>query len=340
MGVNIRDIAKASGVSTATVSRVISGKDGVGEKTQKHVRAVIVEMGYRPNISARGLARRKIGNIGIVSSRESHIVFGNPFFSTILDGVSKVLDQNDYNMIPSFTLSQQQRLLDTNSVDGILLFAARTGDQILDWLDTSKLPTVVVGSYLDQAPFPCVRPNDEQGIYEAVKYLVKYGHEEIVLVNGPYSSIKSIRCEEGFLKAMQDEGLEVSSKSIIESKEYDMFASYLALDKYFSINNNPGTAMVCSSDYLALGVLKAAVKHGIDVPKEMSVIGFGNVPLAQFSQPELTTMHTDLSGIGMQAAKMLASLIEGKKIRKTERVFPMQLVERKSVSVLLNKNGR
>lgn len=330
MSINIRDIAKASGVSIATVSRVISGKPGVGEETIERVRSVIEELGYRPNISARGLAKRSTGNIGIVSPRESGIVLGNPFFSSILDGVSGVLDRLDYNMLLSFTLTQQQRLLETHSVDGIIIMAARKDDIIMDWLrDTPKIPKVIIGSYWDDT-LPYVRPNDEQGIYTAVKHLINYGHREIVLVNGPYSSRKSVRCEEGFLKAMEEAGLEVDKESIIVSKEYDMSSACFELDQYLSNHSIP-TAIVCASDYLALGVLKAAEKHGINVPHDLSVIGFGDVPSAKFSKPELTTMHTNLPEIGKQAAVMLTSLIQGKKIRITEKVFSMELVERMSV---------
>ncbi|QBP43191.1 LacI family DNA-binding transcriptional regulator [Paenisporosarcina antarctica] len=332
MSVNIRDIAIAANVSTATVSRVISGKPGVGEETIKYVQSIIENMGYRPNISARSLASNKTGNIGIVSSRTSDIVIGNPFFSTILDGVSNVLDSQNFNMSHSFTLSQQKRLFDTHSVDGIIVLAARKGDKLLDWLYTTNIPTVIIGSFLEDSPFPTVRPNDEQGVFDAVKHLISYGHREIVLVNGPESSIKSQRCREGFLKAMEEEGITVGNTSIIEAKEYTMFSSFEACENYFSNNTTPCTAMVCSSDFLAIGVLKAAVKNNISVPNDLSVIGFGNVPLTEFTNPELTTMHTDLKSIGKEAAKILISLIEGKTIRKKERVYPMQLVQRNSVS--------
>jgi LacI family transcriptional regulator len=336
MSVNINDIAKAAGVSTATVSRVISGKPGVGPDTIIHVQSIIENMGYRPNISARGLASRKTGNIGIVSSRTSNIVFGNPFFSTILDGVSSILDEMNFNIIQSFTPSQQQRLIETHSVDGVILFAARIGDSVLEWLEQSKLPTVVVGSNLEDSPFPSVRPNDERGIYDAVKYLIDCGHRDIVLVNGPMTSMKSKRCSEGFLLAMKDAGIPVGDQSIFELKEYNSIDSFLYCDHYFSTHLRRCTAMVCSSDYLALGVLKAAKKNNISVPTELSIIGFGNVPLTEYSDPELTTMHTDLVGVGMEAAKVLISLINGKTIRKKERVYSMEIIERESVSKLVD----
>ncbi|SFR00457.1 LacI family DNA-binding transcriptional regulator [Desulfoscipio geothermicus] len=334
MGVNIKDIAKAAGVSTATVSRVISGKPGVGEETKKKIKQIIEEMGYRPNLGARGLAKRRTGNIGIVSPRQSNIVLGNPFFISILEGVSHVLDQHDYNMVLSFTLSQQKRLLETHSVDGILLFAARIGDPVLEWLDASKLPTVVIGSYQDENAYPSVRPDDEGGIYQAVKYLIAKGHTRICFVNGPLSSIKSIRCRNGYLKAMEEEKLEVTSEQIIEVPEYDVLVSLKTMNRLFKEGKFQSTAVVCASDYLALGVMKAAISNGIAIPNDLSLIGFGDVPFAELSHPSITTMHTDLKKIGSQAAQMLINEIKGKKIRKRNRVFPMELVERQSVCAL------
>lgn len=331
MRVNIHDIAKAAGVSTATVSRVVSGKPGVSDATIQNVQNVIEEMGYRPNISARGLASKKTGNIALVSSRTSNIVLGNPFFSTIIDGISSVLDKMDYNTILSFTPSQQQRLLENHYVDGIIVLAARIGDSVLEFLDSSKIPTVFVGSYLEDSLFPCVRPNDEQGIYTAVKYLIQNGHKDITLLNGPRSSIKSRRCEEGFLLAMKEGEIELTSSSVIQLDEYDSNESFITCDQFFSENEKKPTAIISASDYLALGALKASHKHKISIPEELSIIGFGNVPLATYSYPELTTMHTDLKGIGKETAKVLTDMINGKKIRKKQRVFDMEIVERDSV---------
>lgn len=331
MLVRISDIAKVAGVSNATVSRVISGKPGVGKQTTERVKKIIKEMGYRPSVSARYLAQQKTGNIAILSARGSNMVWGNPFFSKILEGVSKVLDTLDYNMIPSFTLSQQKKLINTHQVDGILLFAPRTDDQVLQWLNSTEIPSVIVGSYKSNSRYPSVRPHDEQGIHDAVEYLIDNGHKKIALVNGPLTSVKSIRCKEGYLKAMKNAKIAIDDVWLIENKEYDMNESYNLLDDYFKKSKLDVTAIVCSSDYLALGVLKAAIKNKIKVPNQLSIIGFGNIPLTDFSQPQLTTMHTNLHEIGMQAAQDLNSLIEGDEIEKKDKIFSMKLIERGSV---------
>ncbi len=200
MAVNIKDVARVAGVSTASVSRVLTGSPGVGKETEIRIRKVMAEMGYRINLGARGLVKQETGNIAIVFPRGSSFIFGNPFFSRVLEGLAKVLDQMNYNTMISFTSEQRKRLLNTQAVDGIILFAPRTGEISLEWLKQTFLPIVVIGSYFEDSPFPCIRPDDEGGIRKAVHALHKLGHQEIGLVNGPSSSMKSRKCLEGYTR--------------------------------------------------------------------------------------------------------------------------------------------
>ena len=153
MSVSIKDVALKAGVSTASVSRVLTNKPGVGAKTAERIRKVMEELDYRPNLGARGLVKQNTGNIAVVVPRGSFIL-NNPFFSTVLEGIAKGIDQTDYNMMMSFTSSQQKRLLETQAVDGVILFAPRNEELSLEWLESIRLPIVVVGSYLEGSPFP------------------------------------------------------------------------------------------------------------------------------------------------------------------------------------------
>ncbi|GAF21167.1 MULTISPECIES: LacI family DNA-binding transcriptional regulator [Shouchella] len=331
MGIRIKDVAKAANVSTATVSRAISGKPGVGVETTEKIKKIIAEMGYRPNMSARGLASQQTHNIGIVSPREGNTVLGNPFFTRIFEGISNVLDKNQYNMISSFTYQHQQYLVENHVVDGILLFAVREDDSLLVQLRESRIPTIIVGSY-EEEDFPNVCPDDSGGIASAVQYLVSKGHKEIELVNGPKTAFKSRLCLEGYEQAMKAHSLD--PHSIIEVPEYDSVASYNHFIQRINDASNLPTAIVCSSDYLAFGVMKAANEHGIRIPEDLSIIGFGDVPFSSFTNPTLTTMHTNLLKLGTTSAQMLISKINGSNLRKKKRLFQMDLVERQSVKEL------
>lgn len=329
MSVSIKDVARIAGVSVASVSRVVTGSPGVGKETAHRIRKAMEEIDYRPNLGARGLVKRQTGNIAVVFPRGSSFILGNPFFSRVLEGIAPVLDQTHHNTLISFTSQQQKRLLETRAVDGVILFAPRDGELSLEWLKQTLLPIVVVGSYLKDSPFPCVRPDDEGGIRTGVHALYNLGHRRIGLVNGPVSSVKSQRCLEGYRLALSELGLEFQQKNVLKVSEYDAVKAAGSVSGYLA-NNNKLTGVVCSADFLAMGVIKGASQIGLSVPKDLSVVGFGDVPFSEFFIPALSTIHVDLVGVGCQAALLLADIINGKTIRKKERVFHMEYIARET----------
>ncbi|PTI84453.1 LacI family DNA-binding transcriptional regulator, partial [Mammaliicoccus vitulinus] len=131
--ISIKDIAKRANVSTASVSRVISHKPGVGKETEKRIREIMEEMGYKPNINARSLVKKNTGNIGVIIPGGFNTL-QNSFFLTIIEGISSIIDQTEYNLIISFTSKQHKKMLDTNIVDGILVLAPRENEIDLNWI--------------------------------------------------------------------------------------------------------------------------------------------------------------------------------------------------------------
>ncbi|MGE6632154.1 LacI family DNA-binding transcriptional regulator [Bacillus sp. NPDC077027] len=326
MTVSIKDVAFKAGVSTASVSRVLSGKPGVGAETAERIRQVIEELGYRPNLGARGLVKRKTGNIAVVVPRGSYIL-NNPFFSTILDGIAKEIDQTEFNMLMSFTSIQQKRLLETQAVDGAILFSPRNEELSLEWLKSLAIPIVVVGSYLENSPFPCVRPDDQDGIRQSVTALYNKGHRTIGLVNGPMSSMHSVRCYRGYASTLKFLGLPVSDEFVFELDEFDG-GKVVEVVSDFLKDHQHMTGVVCSSDYLAMGVMKAAEMAGVLIPRDLSVVGADDVPMTQFLTPSLSSVHVDLIGMGGEAVSMLTKLVEGEKIERKELIFPMEYIDR------------
>ncbi|TKH07511.1 LacI family transcriptional regulator [Peribacillus simplex] len=331
MNVSIKDVALKAGVSIASVSRVLSSKPGVGAETAERIRKAIEELDYRPNLGARGLAKRNTGNIAVVVPRGSFIL-NNPFFSTVLEGIAKGIDQTDYNMLMSFTSSQQKRLLETQSVDGVILFSPRNEELSLEWLKSIGLPMVVVGSYIEDSPFPCVRPDDEDGIRQAVVALHQLGHHNIGIVNGPMSSMHSVRCLNGYKSTLLELGLDYSSENVFEIEEFDAFKATKEVAEFLK-DHRKITGVVCSSDYLAIGVIKAASMIGLSVPEDLSVVGADDVPLSNFITPSLSSVHVDLVGIGKRSTSILMDMIQGKQIRKKDVVFNMEYVNRATTNV-------
>ncbi|PFP22598.1 LacI family transcriptional regulator [Bacillus sp. AFS073361] len=331
MNVSIKDVARIAGVSTASVSRVLSGKPGVGANTAERIRKVIEELDYRPNLGARGLVKRTTGNIAVVVPR-GPFTLNNPFFSTIIEGIAKGIDQTDYNMLMSFTSLQQKRLLEIQAVDGVILFSPRNEELSLEWLESVGLPIVVVGSYIEESPFPCVRPDDEDGIRQAVNALYQLGHRNIGIINGPMSSMHSVRCLNGYKSTLLELGLDYSDENVFAVDEYDVFKATKGMASFLT-EHRKITGVVCSSDHLAIGAIKAATEAGLMVPRDLSVIGADDVPISGYITPSLSTVHVDLLGIGKRATSILMDILQGKQIRKKDVVFKMEYINRSTTSV-------
>lgn len=327
MNANIKDVAKAAGVSIASVSRVLSGSPGVSEETAVRIRKVIEEMDYRPNLGARGLVKRQTGNIAVALPKGTSFILGNPFFTRVIEGIASTLDDTHYNMVLSFTAQQQKRILESRAVDGILLFAPRTNELTLEFIEQSGSKTVLIGSYLENTLVPCVRPDDFGGVAKAVEQLHQLGHRRIALVNGPSNSLKSQRCLEGYKEGLRRTGLRFHPEDVMQAGEFEAMKAKEAMYEYLD-SGGPATGVVCSSDYLAMGVVKAASERKLSIPQDLSVVGFGDIPFAEFFIPSLSTVAVDLVGMGRQAATLLLDLLQGKQIRKKERIFKMDYVAR------------
>ncbi len=165
-----------------------------------------------------------------------------------------------------------------------------------------------------------------------VHALHKLGHQEIGLVNGPSSSMKSRKCLEGYKQALSELGISYKPDYFFEISEFDAVITADTMLPHLN-KKQKLTGVVCAADYLAMGVIKAAGLKGISVPRDLSVIGFGDVPFAEFFIPSLSTVHVDLIGIGREAATVLTDSIKGKKIRKMERVFEMEYINRDTSSI-------
>jgi LacI family transcriptional regulator len=320
------DVARHAGVSPATVSRVINANPTVDSKIREHVWETIRQLKYRPHHAARNLPRGQTGNLAVATPRTSRILFGNPFFSRIFEGIGEALDESHYNMLISTTTPQLKRLLDAHTVDGFLLCAVRKGDPYLEELEAMDLPVVVIGAYGANTSFTTFAPDYVGGTAAEVEYLAKLGHTRIGHLNGPPNSYKSEAGQRGFREAVSRLGLietgSMLADEFIEHEGYTRFMERKASGKEIP------TAYVASSDYLAIGVLKAAIDLGMKIPQELSVVGFGDIPFAALFNPPLTTIHGDLMEMGYEAAQTLISMVNGGSRAPRRVVFPMKIIER------------
>lgn len=332
MKVKIKDLANTLGTSPSTVSRALNDSPGVGQELREKIAKTARDMGYMPDQGARNLVKRTTGNIGLYVPRGLFFVMNNPFFAQVMQGISDVIDDMGYNYILSTSQLQHRKMFRTNLVDGIIMFALRLGDPYIRELEKGDLPSVIVGSYNPSVQLASVRPDDYMGMYEAVNHLINRGHKKIALINGPLSSFKSVACLDAYRRSLLeghlDEGYEMELNG-----EFVPEWGFEAASTLFDGEVLP-SAIACANDLIALGVYRAAHDKGLRIPEDVSVVGFGDFPLAEYMSPGLTTIHTPLREMGYEAARMLIRKMKGGTGAEYKSLFEVGLVVRESIADL------
>lgn len=340
--VTIKDIAREAGVSFTTVSNVIHGKTKkVSPATIEKIERIMKEMNYVPNMGARMLVRNRSRIIGVVARVHTDPAkegAQTPFIAEILGAMEKEIRKNGCYMMVCFSDSQEeiQGLTATWNVDGVIVVSL--GTAVSRALAASvKVPIVCTDCYFEeQEPYYNVGTEDEEGAYQATRYLIQEGHERIAFVadfdweKQEERKDSGQRRVEGFRRAIREAGLYEQENSIFSGSPFmdrqrEAFERlYENLDKY--------TGLVFCSDYLAMAGMDFLRKKGVSIPEQVSIVGFDDVDLAGFSYPRLTTVRQGVSRKGKMAVRQLIRLIDKEEnVEKSVRM-PVELVIRDSVS--------
>jgi LacI family transcriptional regulator len=335
--VTISDIAKETGVSTATVSYVLNGKKSISGKTKEKVFAAIEKLDYVPNISARSLTTRDSLLIGVfVPQTEpgNNLMFENAFYGEILSAIEYEARLNGYHLFISGTGIGEDYLSLTRkrSLDGIIAIGVYP-DKVFLEIEKSNIPLVLVDSYGDGNSHNAVRINDSDGSYLATSYLLGKGHRDIALFSGLLrdNGVMQKRFT-GFAQALQEHGLPLRSEYVF-SKNVD-FEDGVELARRLLDSGLPVTAVTAAADVLAIGAIKAFASAGVRVPEDISVIGFDDLRITRYISPGLTTVHQPISLKGKKAVELLMQQIKNPELPKRTEVLPLSIVERGSVRTL------
>lgn len=328
MATSIKDVAREAGVSIATVSRVLNGIDVVNDETKKKVLDTIEKLGYRPNILARSLKTHKSSTIGIVIPDIS-----NPVYPEIVRGAEDVASIYNYNIMLCNTDLDLERekesfnVLREKMVDGVIYMSNSLESDIEDIIEAMKVPTVLVGTIDSNKSYPSVGIDSYAASYDAVKYLIDKGNKTIAYI-GYYEDKSSdySKIYKGYKKAMEEKG------SFNPSLVY--FGSLKAEDGYKGIQeilkSNKVDGVFCANDEVAMGAINALRESGIEVPKEVDVMGFDDISLADVYYPKLTTVSKPLYDMGSVAMRLLIKIINNLPIDERNFLLPYNIVERDS----------
>jgi DNA-binding LacI/PurR family transcriptional regulator len=324
----IADVARRAGVSSAAVSFAINDRPGVSPETRERILEVARELGWRPSASARALTEARTRAIGFVLARDPGQIELDSFFVRFLSGLERTLAPADYalllQLVPAEpSLSPYERLAFSGRVDGFLLADVEVDDPRFALLQDAGLPVVLAGHPEGECPFPWVETRHDEGMTAAVEHLRSLGHERIAFLGGsPDHEHVQARLKRWQEAAGDAAGLVVHAP---DGEASEAAREVLGIaggpdacrqgtprsGEGPSAELDPPTAIVCTSDPLALAVVGAARDAGLSIPGDVSVVGFDDSPLAALASPALTSVRVDYAEFGAAAAEALLAAING-----------------------------
>ena len=306
----IRDVAKRAGVSTSTVSRVLNKSCPVSSDKRERVEEAARVLGYSPDPTARSLLLRKTGVLGVVLPFAT-----GEFFSEFLSGVDEVTSRNEYVLLISISHRRDEDLTRAISnlyrrVDGMLVWAPEVHASDVLALVGDRTPVVFLNSKVAIDDIDHISFDNFGGMYQIASHLVQLGHRDIAFIKGPPRSADAHMRNEAYRAALRDSGIPLRGELEIEG-EYSVEAGYEAVPRILSLSPRP-TAIMAPNDQSAFGVLRALHEAGVDVPGEISVSGFDDIPHARYTTPALTTARVQVRPLGELAMETLVSRINGR----------------------------
>src|SRR5215475_1453711 len=332
---DIREIAKRAKVSTATVSRAINRVPTVKPQLAKRVWSVVEEMGYYPNTQARALVSGRSRMFGLVISEIT-----NPFFPEIIHVFENIAVQHGYEILLAST-GNDPKLMETSvrrmierRVEGVAIVTFGMEEVLLEDLKLRKVPLVFVDVGPTRSLVSNIRIDYLHGIRQAVQHLAALRHRNIAFIAGP-SRLKSAEARrQAFIRAMEEIGLDAKDGLIVEGN-HTIEGGISACAQLLAGPVSP-TAILCSNDMTALGVMRKSYEEGLVIPKDLSVIGFDDIRLAQFVLPALTTVQMSQAELARLAFNALLAEIKRESTAGTgtEYVLTTHLVLRESTHLV------
>lgn len=333
----IKDVALFAGVSTATVSRALTHPDRLTEATRTKVFDAIRVTGYRVNRAARNLRTRRAGAVLVLVPN-----LGNPFFSMILSSINEVLATNGYSVLvfdsqqPGAGAQGVADCLLNGSVDGVISLDGQMSEITLKALKAAKLhnSALFCCEWSDSIALPSIRSDNATGAQLAVAHLVGLGHRRIAHVSGPDGNILALIRKTAFLDACTAHGLTVAPEWIFEG-DFSFEKGARAADSFVALTERP-TAIFCASDAMALSFIARCREKGLEVPRDVSVIGFDDIDIAAYANPRLSTIRQDRRSLGRMAAEALLERLRAEDpMTDAETVLaPVTFIERETTTTV------
>ncbi len=330
MPLTLEDIAHLSGVSRSTVSRVLNTDVNVKEETRKKVQAIINSYNFQPNLAARGLATGRTNVIGVVIPASVSVIFTDPYFPLLLQGVSAVCNTREYSVMlwlaePEYERRMISRILHNGLVDGVVIASIPINDPMIQSLIESKMPFVLVGRH----PTVDVNYLDVDNLkagQKATKHLINLGYKRIATITGLQNQVSGYDRYQGYLNALQESGIPIKPELIVEGN-YTEDGGYAAMQKLIKYKPD---AVFAASDMMAFGAMQALKEANLKIPDDVALVGFDDLPASAKTVPPLTTIRQSVFQMGSKAAEFLINLIDNGTNSTHEVILGTELIVRES----------
>ena len=326
---DIRTVAALAKVSIATVSRTINGSPAVSDRLTKRVWQAIEQLNYFPNTHARSLVSGRSRILGIIVENIT-----NPFFPELIQNFEEVAVAHGYEILvsssnsdPAILTNCVRRMLE-RKVEGVAVLTFGEEEPVLDQLTHRDIPMVLAEFKLDDPKTSTILLDYTTGVRAAVTHLMDLGHRKIGFLAGPHKLHSAITRENDFRTATSEAGLQVEPAWVIEC-DHTLRGGVAGFERLRALSSQP-TAVLCSNDMTAIGVLRAVYMSGLRVPQDLSVVGLDDIDFAEFTLPPLTTIRLSRADLARAAFDALRLQAEGSPKFQREFLVSTSLVVRGS----------
>ncbi|MEQ9970661.1 DNA-binding transcriptional regulator CytR [Pectobacterium carotovorum] len=327
----MKDVADEAGVSTATVSRTLMNPEKVSATTRRKVEQAVIVVGYSPHALNRNLKRNESRTILTIVPD-----ICDPYFSEIFRGIEETAAEHGYLVLIGDCAHQHQKektfvdLIITKQIDGMLLLGSNLPFDAGQEEQRNLPPMVMANEFSPDLALPTVHIDNLTAAFEAVHYLYQAGHQRIACIAGPEHMHLSQYRLQGYIQALRRNGILIDNQYIFRGD----FTYETGINGLIALMQHPQppSAIFCHSDLMALGVLAQARKMGLDIPRDLSIIGFDDIEQAQYSWPPLTSVAQPRYQIGREAMLLLLEQLQGNTVQSGSRLLSSELVIRDSVA--------
>ncbi len=327
--VTIKEVAKKAGVSTATVSRVFNNIGPVDQKTRRRVQQVAKRLHYTPNAVGRSLSTKRTDAIGLLLPD----IFGE-FFSEVIRGADQTAQQNRYHLLVSGSHTHRDEIeaalrLMNGRVDGLVIMSPHLDAQTLKTNLPLNLPVVLLNCFVDGVSFDSLNIDNFGGACAMARHLIQHGHQRIAVIKGTEKNLDAEERLRGYRQALHENRITPCATWEIAGN-FAEASGYEAIKKILALQPRP-TAIFALNDSMAIGALSALREIGVDIPREIALVGFDDIPVARFLSPALSSVRVSINELGATAVQKLVHAIREKNDHtKQHVVIPTSLALRES----------